>query len=123
MSVLTRDPHRARIAQPYREARPVKPHGHKLVHIALALALVVAQFLAQAHGYSHLRSGDPRGTPAQACAECLACSPLLAGSDAPVHAIAFLHPTVDAMPVVAGAPVVERFRHHPFQSRAPPALT
>ena len=118
-----RDPHRARIAQPYREGRPVKLHGHKLVHIALALALVVAQFLAQAHGYSHLRNGEPRGTPAQPCAECLACSPLLAGADAPVHAIAFLHPAVEAFPIVADASAVERFRYRPFQSRAPPALS
>ena len=108
---------------PYREGRPLKLHRHKLAHIALALTLVVAQFLAQAHGYSHLRSGDPRGTPAQPCAECLACSPLLAGSDAPVHAITLLHPAVDAILAVADAPLVERFRYRPFQSRAPPALS
>ena len=108
---------------PQPEARPLKPNRQKLVHIALALTLVVAQFLALAHGYTHLRGVDPRGAPAQPCAECLACTPLLAGNDAPVHTIAFVHPAVDAIIVVVDAPLVERFRHSPFRSRAPPALS
>ena len=47
----------------------------------------------------------------------------LAGSDAPVHAIALLHPAVEAFPITDDATVVERFRRLPFQSRAPPALS
>ena len=86
--------------------------------------MVIAQFLAQAHGYTHLRlNGDTRGTTTQPCSECLACSPLLAGSDAPVHAIAFLHPTVEAISTFVDISVVEHVRHRPFQSRAPPALS
>jgi hypothetical protein len=108
---------------PHPEGRPLKLHRHKLAHVLLALTLVVAQFLAQAHGYTHLRNSDQRGLPAQPCSECLACSPLLAGSDAPVQAIAFIHPAVEAFPIVADAPVVESFRYRPFQSRAPPALS
>jgi len=51
------------------------------------------------------------------------CSPLLAGSDAPLHTIAFLHPAVEAISTFVDASVVEQFRLRPFQSRAPPALS
>ena len=83
------------------------------------MTLVVAQFLALAHGYSHLR--EPRGSSTQQCSECLASSPLLSGTDAPVHALALLHSGTSAPAIVTPESVVERFRHRPFQSRAPPA--
>jgi hypothetical protein len=99
----------------------LKARTQPLVHVALALTLVVAQFLALAHGYSHLRDGEPRGSSTQVCSECLASSPLLSGADAPVHALALLHAGHSAPFVLPTESVVERFRHRPFQSRAPPA--
>ena len=104
------------------EDTALKTRMHSFVHLALALALVIAQFLAQAHGYSHLRvDGEPRGSSTQQCSECLANSPLVSGTDAPVHALAFLGASDAAPALLAQQSVVERFRPRPFQSRAPPA--
>jgi len=104
---------------PALEDAVLKNRTQKLAHIALAITLVVAQFLALAHGYSHLR--EPRGSSTQQCSECLASSPLLSGADAPAHALALLHAVNPAPSVLPPESVVERFRHRPFQSRAPPA--
>ena len=100
----------------------LKTRTQSLVHVALALALVIAQFIAQAHGYSHLRAGgEQRGSATQQCGECLANSALVSGADVPVHALAFFGAPDAAPPVIAQKPLVERFRPRPFQPRAPPA--
>ena len=96
-----------------------------IVHVLLALSLLVAQSLAQAHVYSHLRSGAPAtdfGTAAgQLCSQCLSGAPLLSAVSSPVA------PQVSVSPVVvpcedAAVPVrVEISRYYAYRSRAPPA--
>lgn len=95
-----------------------------IVHALLALSLLLAQSLAQAHVYSHLRSGAPTtdlGSAAgKLCSQCLDGAPLLGAVSSPVA------PQVSFSPVVtvcddAAAPVfVEISRHYAFRSRAPP---
>lgn len=91
--------------------------------VALALALVVAQVLAQAHGYTHATSGDPFGVPAQACSDCLVCSPLLAGGGPPSLPVHFAPSVAGALPPAADAPVVDLLRRYAHRTRAPPALS
>lgn len=96
-----------------------------IVHALLVLSLLVGQSLAQAHVYSHLRSGAPTtdlGSAAgQLCSQCLAGAPLLGAVSSPVA------PQVSFSPVIAScddAPtpvLVEISRHYAFRSRAPPA--
>jgi hypothetical protein len=95
-----------------------------LVHALLALSLLVAQSLAQAHVYSHLRSGAPvtdlGGTAGQLCSECLSGATLLGTAGSPEF------PQVSSIPAIASCEDrvllvhVEIARHYAFRSRAPP---
>lgn len=95
----------------------------KLIARVLSLALLVGQFGAEAHAYSHL-ADDSKGLPgaSQSCRACL--------SFAPVQAAVGGSPTVLVMaPCVAEsfAPLDEILvpdspSRRAFQSRAPPVL-
>lgn len=93
---------------------------------ALALALLIAQVGALAHGYTHLRGRtDPVGvgtTVGQICAECLSFTPLLAAVGAPEAATVF-HPRRVAEALRIGiAFSLERRPSCAFRARAPPSL-
>jgi hypothetical protein len=96
------------------------------VHLILALALLVAQSGAQAHAYSHLKSGpnpaDRAGTSTQLCAECLSFAPLLSAAGASNASFAALTVKVVTLVFTNAAPRVEACRHYAFRSRAPPNL-
>lgn len=94
--------------------------------LLLALALLVAQSVAQAHLYSHFASGteksDFSGTAGQLCSECLASAPLLGAAGTPASpCIAFVADAV-AVVVAAVAPSFAPSHYYAFRSRAPPEL-
>jgi hypothetical protein len=97
-----------------------------VAQLFLALALLVAQGVAQAHLYSHFATGtaksDFSSTAGQLCGECLASAPLLgaAGTPAP-PCIAFAADAV-AIVVATVAPCFEPTPCYAFRSRAPPEL-
>jgi hypothetical protein len=99
------------------------PLGAQLL---LALALLVAQGMAQAHLYSHFATGteksDFSGAAGQLCSECLSTAPLLgAAGTPPSPCIAFAAHAV-ALVVAAIAPSFESSHYYAFRSRAPPEL-
>jgi len=89
----------------------------------LALALLLAQFGATAHAYSHLK-GEPYGVPGtpQGCGLCLSFMPLTTavGSTPCVIAINFDKADCPA-PTVTAPPAGRAFRPA-FRPRAPPGL-
>jgi hypothetical protein len=89
----------------------------------LALALLLAQFGAEFHLYSHaLAEPSDRMGPAKSCSTCLASSQLqnaVAPPTAEIPARAIAYATVVAE---AAAPVVHAAPFRAFRSRAPPAL-
>jgi hypothetical protein len=107
--------------------RLLTSHRRPLVaQLLLALALLVAQGVAQAHLYSHFATvtekSDFNGTAGQLCSECLASAPLLSAAGTPASpCITFV---ADAVTVVAAliAPSFESSHHYAFRSRAPPEL-
>jgi hypothetical protein len=97
-----------------------------VAQLLLALALLVAQGVAQAHLYSHFASGTAKsdfgGTAGQLCGECLATAPLLGTAGTPAApCIAFAADAV-AIVVAAIAPSFESSHYYAFRSRAPPEL-
>src|SRR5262245_15190677 len=89
----------------------------------LAVALLVAQFGAEIHLYSHaLANPVERLGAAQSCGTCLASSQLQnavapPSAEVPAHSIAWATPVPEAsLPAVRRAPTLA------FRSRAPPAL-
>lgn len=95
-----------------------------IAHALLALTLLVAQSLAQAHVYSHLRSGVPArdlGSAAvQLCSQCLSGAPLLSAVSSPVTAQVSFGPVSTSCEDAAVPVRVEISRHYAFRSRAPP---
>jgi hypothetical protein len=95
-----------------------------IVHALLALALLLAQSLAQAHIYSHLRAGAPTsdlGSGAgQLCSQCLAGAPLLSAVSSPAASQVAYSPGVTPCHDAAAPAFVEISRHYAFRSRAPP---
>lgn len=89
----------------------------------LAMALLIAQFGAEVHLYSHplSDSSEKLGT-ARTCGTCLASSQLqnavgIAAPAAPVHSMAWV-----AVVPVALAPAARSSPFRAFRSRAPPAF-
>ena len=95
----------------------------RLIGRWLALALLLAQFGAEIHLYSHaLADPSDRMGPAKSCSTCLASSQLqnaVAPPIAEVPARGFAWVTVVTE---AEAPLVHVFPFRAFRSRAPPAL-
>jgi hypothetical protein len=89
----------------------------------LALALLVAQFGAEIHIYSHpLTDPSDRMGPAKSCSTCLASSQLQHAvapptAEIPAHATAWVTAVTEAV-----APLVHLAPFRAFRSRAPPAL-
>jgi hypothetical protein len=92
--------------------------------LLLALALLCAQFAAQAHAYSHLQSGtdttyrlDAKG---QLCADCLSFAPLLASAgSATLPAFMPLQGAEPFSSTSVHSLIGQRFPAS-FRSRAPP---
>jgi hypothetical protein len=95
---------------------------HILARTFLALALVVAQVLAQAHGLSHVRF-DPLHAPGSQnlpCSECLLGAPLLSAASTPALSTDFGCPAMEAATEPDSPLLDTRARHRRFYSRAPP---
>lgn len=102
----------------------MRPQRHACPSLLLALIVLVAQFGAQAHAYTHLaKSPDTlqRGAHPAPCVECSAFAPLLAAvSGVSYPAVA----TVVEPPAVAASLATGIHRAAPctaYRSRAPPA--
>jgi hypothetical protein len=97
-----------------------------VAQLLLALALLLAQGLAQTHLYSHFATdtatADFKGTAGQLCVECLAAAPLLSAAGAAASpCISFAADDVAAV-AAAIAPSFESSHYYAFRSRAPPEL-
>jgi hypothetical protein len=106
----------------------LNPLSRKLtVRIALmtAMVLLIAQFGAQAHAYSHLhfKSGvtEQLDSSARLCSECLSFAPLLSAAGSPKHLFAVAPQGVVAAPSQAVASLITRLPTPAFRSRAPPS--
>ncbi len=89
----------------------------------LALALLVAQFGAEAHAYSHLAK-DPLGAPnsLQSCTKCLSFAPVtMAVGGTPYLVLTERCIAEPALPAVTIS-ILGRFPFPAFQPRAPPQL-
>lgn len=88
------------------------------------MALLIAQFAAQAHAYSHVRPGsdttdqlDARG---RLCSQCLSFAPLLATAGGTGQQSALLVQPVTAVPELVLASLLANSPTLAFRSRAPP---
>ena len=95
------------------------------IALMTAMALLIAQFGAQAHVYSHSHVGsgtteqlDSHGRP---CFECLSFAPLLSTAGTPTHLFAIAPQGVMAAPSDAVASLIARSPTPAFRSRAPPS--
>jgi len=103
------------------EAPTLQRHPQRLIARFLALALLVAQFGAEAHAYSHLAK-DPDGAPnaTQYCTKCLSFAHVtIAASGAP-HAVPNIRTEPEAPLTAATAPLPARSPCSSYQPRAPP---
>jgi hypothetical protein len=95
------------------------------IALMMAMALLIAQFGAQAHAYSHLHTGssaaDQLDSHGKLCSECLSFAPLLATAGSPSHLFAIAPQGVTAAPDVAVASLITRPPLPAFRSRAPPS--
>jgi hypothetical protein len=97
------------------------------VRVALmtAMALLIAQFGAQAHVYSHLHFGssttEQLDSHERQCSECLSFAPLLSAAGTPSHLFAIAPQGVVATPSDAVASLIARLPTTAFRSRAPPS--
>jgi len=95
------------------------------IALMLAMALLIAQFGAQAHAYSHLRADsvatDQHDSHGKLCSDCLSFAPLLATAGSPSHLFAIAPQGVAAAPGVAVASLITRSSTPAFRSRAPPS--
>jgi hypothetical protein len=102
----------------------MRPQRHACLSLLLALIVLVAQFGAQAHAYTHLaKSPDPlqRGAHPALCVECGAYAPLLAavtGVSYPAIATVVEPPSIAA---ILAAGIHRAAPCTAYRSRAPPA--
>jgi hypothetical protein len=92
--------------------------------LIMALALLCAQFAAQAHSYSHLQSGtdttfrlDAKG---RLCADCLSFAPLLAAAGSAALPAVIALQGVDPVPAGLVHSLISQRFPASFRSRAPP---
>ncbi len=102
-------------------------HTAKLrIALLMAMALLAAQFVAQAHAYSHLRAPPHAASPLEhhsnPCADCLAFAPLLASAGGPDHALLLPLQGVHTAPDAAVKTLTTATATHAFRSRAPPSI-
>jgi hypothetical protein len=95
------------------------------IALMLTMALLIAQFGAQAHAYSHLQAGsvptDQLDSHGKLCSDCLSFAPLLATAGSPSHLFAIAPQGVVAAPDGAVASLITRSPTLAFRSRAPPS--
>jgi hypothetical protein len=99
---------------------------HLRIALMMAMALLIAQFGAQAHAYSHLQA-SPHSTEqldshGRLCSECLSFAPLLATAGSPAHLSAIAPQGVVTAPSAAVASLIARSPIPSFRSRAPPSI-
>lgn len=89
----------------------------------LSIALLVAQFGAQAHAYSHL-SPDRDGIPSttQSCATCLSFAPVTGAVGASAATVAADACLLGDLPRTADTSFANQSAPSSYQSRAPPSL-
>jgi hypothetical protein len=98
------------------------------VAVITAIALLIAQFGAQAHAYTHLRLGsdtttDQLDSHGKLCLDCLAFAPLQAKAGGHSLPVVFAPQGVEIAPASAVVSLTERVLTPAFRSRAPPALS
>jgi hypothetical protein len=96
---------------------------HRLIARVLALALLFAQFGAQAHAYSHLgKDPDGAASSTQYCTKCLSFAPVTIAAGGMPHAV--LIDQMEAEPAAAApTALLPTLSPRPsYQSRAPPQL-
>ena len=102
----------------------MRSRGHASLSTLIALIMLIAQFGAQAHAYTHLakpRDTVERGTHPAPCVECSAFAPLLAavsGDSYPAIATVVEPPAIAATLATGVRPAAPRTA---YRSRAPPA--
>jgi hypothetical protein len=98
---------------------------HLRAALLVAMALLIAQFGAQAHVYSHLHVGssttEQLDSHGRLCSECLSFAPLLSAAGTPTHLLAIVPQGVIAAPGDAVASLIARTPTPAFRSRAPPS--
>jgi hypothetical protein len=96
------------------------------VAVITAIALLIAQFGAQAHAYTHLRLGadttDQLDTHGKLCTDCLAFAPLLGKAGSHSLPVIFAPQGVEIAPASAVVSLTERVLTPAFRSRAPPSI-
>lgn len=104
------------------EALTLSRHRQRLIARLLALALLFAQFGAQAHAYSHLAKNQDVPGSLRSCATCLSFAPvaMAVGGSPQVVAIEACV-SVPALPVVTIS-IPDSSPFPAFQPRAPPQL-
>ena len=92
--------------------------------VMTAMALLIAQFAAQAHAYSHVRPGSDStqqlDSHGRLCSECLSFAPLLATAGGLAHVSLIRPEGVTPAPDVRVLSLISRSPAAAFRSRAPP---
>jgi hypothetical protein len=103
------------------EVLTLSRHRQRLVARLLALALLVAQFGAEAHAYSHLAK-DPDGTASssQYCTKCLSYAPVTIAAGGMPQAVLIDQPASEPALAAATASIPSLTPRSSYQSRAPP---
>jgi hypothetical protein len=96
-------------------------HRRQLIARVLALTLLLAQFGAQAHAYSHLAS-DLRGAPhaLQSCATCLSFAPVTMAVGSAPCVMPVAHCAAEPALPVAAVSIPDASPFPAYQPRAPP---
>lgn len=88
----------------------------------LSIALLAAQFGAEAHAFSHLRP-DPHGAPnTTQCATCLSFAPVTSGAGSTTTLTVSDSCLLGLAPVIPAAAFSTRSPLSGYQARAPPAF-
>jgi hypothetical protein len=98
-------------------------HRQRLIARLLALAVLGAQFGAEAHAISHLAK-DPDSVPnsTQYCAKCLSFAPVTSAAGGMPHAILIVQPESEPALAAPTASLPTLLPRPSYQSRAPPQL-
>jgi hypothetical protein len=87
------------------------------------LALLFAQFGAEAHAYSHLgKDPDGAANSTQYCAKCLSFAPVTIAAGGMPHVVLILQPETEPALATATASIQTLSPRPSYQSRAPPQL-
>jgi hypothetical protein len=89
------------------------------------MALLIAQFAAQSHAYSHVRPGsdstEQLDSHGRLCSQCLSFAPLLATVGSPSHSLCVPFVGVIGACAVTVDSLISRTQTPAFRSRAPPS--